>query len=335
MAEPIRVAVVGLGFMGRTHLKAFQRADEAGFANRLVAVCDADEGRRRGEVVEYSGNIALRDSERLFDPAEVKGYEYPPEVFGDPNVDLVSICTPTNSHVELAMAALRNGKHVLVEKPVALTSTEVGRLADAASESDRRCMPAMCMRFWPAWAWLKERVVDGSLGAVRSASFRRLGTQPTWGFGAFYANDEVSGGALVDLHIHDADFIRHCFGAPDRVQTAGDLHHVTTHYRYDDGPVHVVAEGGWDQAPGFPFRMEYTVNFEKATADFSLARDPQLLLCRDGEATPVEVDDTDGYDGEVRHLLDAIRDPSMELRATVDDAVELAKMLEAERASLG
>jgi predicted dehydrogenase len=332
VSEKLGVGIVGLGFMGQTHLGAYQRADEAGFGNKLVAVCDADSERRAGKA-PAAGNFDTDAAEDLFDPSEVKGYEDPAELFSDPAIDVVSICTPTDSHVDLAIAALEAGKHVLVEKPVAVTAAEVRRLAEVDARTDALCMPAMCMRFWPAWAWLCERVREGTYGAVRSAAFQRLGTRPGWG-GGFYEDDSRTGGALVDLHIHDADFVRWVFGAPDELRSTGTTAHLTTLYRYLDGPAHVVAEGGWDHSPGAPFKMRYVVVFDEATADFDLGRDDQLMLAKGGEFEAVEVDDINGYDGEVRHLLGAIANGTA-LEATVAEAAGLAEMLEAEREALG
>ena len=70
------------------------------------------------------------------------------------------LCTPTDSHVDLAIAALRAGKHVLVEKPVAVDPADVERLAMVARENGTICMPAHCIRFWPAWAWLRDAIGD-------------------------------------------------------------------------------------------------------------------------------------------------------------------------------
>jgi predicted dehydrogenase len=193
-------------------------------------------------------------------------------------------------------------------------------------------MPAMCVRFWPGWSWLAERVRAGTFGAVRSAAFRRLGTRPTWSNG-FYEDYAQSGGALFDLHVHDADFVRWCLGAPSRVTTAGTLDHATTMYGYPRGAGHVTAEGGWDHAAGFPFRMAYTVAFEEATADYDLNREPKLLLARRGAAEPVALEPTSGYDGEVRHFADAIAGKT-DLAATCGQAAALVRMLEAERKSL-
>jgi predicted dehydrogenase len=331
----IGVGILGLGFMGRAHVAAYRAAAAAGHACRLVAVCDADEARRSGRG-DGGGNLATgAATERVFDPAEVRGYATPEELLADPAVDLVSVCTPTDSHVDLAIAALSAGKHVLVEKPVALTHARVARLGDAARRAADRgllCMPALCMRFWPGWVELKRAVESGEHGAPRGVAFQRLAAPPAWN-PDFYRDAERTGGALCDLHVHDADFVQHLFGMPASVSSAGTLDHVTTQYRYEHGPRHVVAEGGWDHASGFAFRMRYVAVFERATLDFDIARPEPLLCCRDGAATPIALEPLTGYDGEVRHLLDAIAGRAP-LTATVADAEAHALLLDAERESL-
>jgi predicted dehydrogenase len=297
---------------------------------------------------DVGGNLASGSDTAAFDPGVVRAYERAEDIFADPTIHLVSICTRTDTHIALAEAAMRAGKHVLLEKPVALTTQPVRRLADIAAECGVVCMPAMCMRFWPAWAWLKEAVDNGRFGKVKSARFTRLGCRPSWS--AAYADDERTGGALLDLHIHDTDFITWLFGEPAHVCSTGTISHVTTLYGYPQVP-HVVAEGGWDQHAGFTFTMRYLVNFERATLDFDIARDPQLLLCRDTGAPPVsagrtgespappakaillDVEPITGYDGEIRHLIDCLthnRRPWVNLR----DAAVTHAVLDAERRSL-
>jgi predicted dehydrogenase len=328
----IRVGVLGLGFMGRTHLAAWRAADAAGWPNEVTAVCD------RADVLAAGGRTGRGNLETtaatgpLFDPARVKAFEQPQDLFADPGVDVVSLCTPTPTHVDLAIAALAAGKHVLVEKPVAIRSADADRLADAALRAKTHCMPAMCMRFWPGWTWLAASIRSGTFGAVWSAVFRRLGTRPGWSKG-FYDDYAQSGGALFDLHVHDADFVRWSLGAPARVSAAGNLDHLTAVYGYSRGPAHVTAEGGWDHASGFPFQMSFTVAFEKATADFDLNRTPKLLLARNGATEAIPLDPTTGYDGEVRHLLDVVAGKT-DLSATCGQAAALTRMLEAERKSL-
>lgn len=330
--EPINVGVIGLGFMGQTHIKAYAAANEAGFTNALAAVCDRDEGRLSGRI-ESAGNIDTgTDDERLFDPASLQAYTEPSALLADASVELVSICTHTETHADLAIAALEAGKHVLIEKPVAVTSEQVQRVADAARASDRVCMPAMCIRYWPEWAWIKTKIEDGSLGKVRSATFHRLGSAPAWG-GGFYADLERCGGALVDLHIHDADFVRWCFGEPEQVCSTGSLEHVTTLYKFASGPQHVVAEGGWGHDPAFGFLMRYLVVFEQATISYNSSKDDPFMIHREGATTPIIVDPITGYDGQIRHLIAALG-AGEKPQTTIDDAIGVARLLEAERRSL-
>jgi len=346
-SHPIRVGVIGLGFMGATHIAAYTAAAGAGFACVLTAVCDRKESRRKGQLWDVGGNIDTDISARklAFDPQRVRGYETPQQLLDDPDVDLVSICTRTDSHVDLSIEALRRGKHVLVEKPVALSVGDVERLRVAARAAGKVVMPAMCIRFWPHWAYLKQRIDDGDLGACVSATFTRLAAAPNWS-GGFYKTAH-SGGALFDLHVHDADFVRYCFGDPasvssiGRVGHTGAIDHITTayHFRTRDMrgkslPTHVVAEGGWDQHAGFAFRMRYVAVFENATLDYDLTRDPPLLICRNGKAEPVEVEKISGYDGEIRHMIELIAAGRNDPLATLDEAVAVTRLLNAERRSV-
>lgn len=326
--------VIGLGFIGARHVLAVQSARAAGVPCRLVAVGDRSADRLCGRV-SPEGSPDAAPGDALFDPREVRGYVDPRQLIDDPRVDALSICTHTDTHVDLAVAALRAGKHVLVEKPVALSSAEVRRLAAAAHEAGRLCMPAMCMRFWPGWSWLKDRIIDGSLGAVQSATFQRLGSPPAWGT-QFYRDLSRSGGSLFDLHIHDVDFLRWCFGPPREVTSTGTTMHVSTIYRYENGPAHVLAEGGQDYAPGYGFTMRYAVAFRDATADFDLSRSHPLELSRDGRREAVEIPALSAYDAEVRHFIGAVAagTGNGELAATIDEAAAVTEILEAERRSL-
>ncbi|MBC7771713.1 MAG: Gfo/Idh/MocA family oxidoreductase, partial [Pyrinomonadaceae bacterium] len=258
----------------------------------------------------------------------------------DANVDALSICTQTDTHVELALAAIAAGKHVLIEKPVAVTLIEVERVAAAAKGAKTRdgkalvCMPGLCMRFWPGWPFVRECVRDGRFGKVKSATFHRLGTPPRWS-NEFYLDAARSGGALVDLHIHDADFIRWCFGDPESVSSVGSTNHLTTVYKYANGPGHVVAEGGWGHSPGFGFRMRYVISFEGATVDFDLARTPTVLVHRDGKSEAAEIQAKSAYQLQMEHFVGCIARPGeVEQRARMGDAAGVARLLERERESL-
>jgi len=331
--RPIGVGVVGLGFMGRTHLRAYAAAAAAGHACALVAVADRDAARLEGRDV-VRGNLETGGTGApLFDPSLVRVTCEAAELLADPRVELVSVCTPTDSHVPLALAALEAGKHVIVEKPVALRAAEVESLAAAAAARPHRlALPAFCMRFWPGWDWLIETVRARTFGAVRSARFERLAGPPSWGLD-FYTDPARSGGALFDMHVHDADLVCACFGPPRAVASTGTIDHVTTAYAFGDTPPHVVAEGGWDLVGGRPFGMRYTVAFERATAEYVLGREPPLVLYEGGEAHAVPLAATTGYDGEIRHALDVVAGAAAPY-VTLADALAVTRVLEAEARSL-
>jgi len=334
--EPVRAAVIGLGFMGRTHVRAYLAAAAAGMPVRLVAVADAMAQRRGGRVSFRSGNLDTGTGEaaRLFDPREVAAYPTPVELLARGDLDLVSVCTPTDTHVAVATAVLRAGAHVLLEKPVAITSARVRRLIEAEAASDRRVVPAMCMRHWPGWPWLVARIRDRRFGRLTSLKLVRLGSRPAWS--KFYADPRRSGGAMFDLHLHDVDFLTHALGMPRTVTTFGTRDHVTTHYAFTG--VQVSAEGGWLASPGRGFRMRYAAEFERATAEFDLGREPVLGVTRGGKTEPVTLPTVGGYEAEVRATIQWAAKWKAGRQAapwsTLDQALAATRVIEAERRSL-
>jgi predicted dehydrogenase len=119
------------------------------------------------------------------------------------------------------MAALKAGKHVLCEKPLARTSVAAREILRVQQTAKGFLMPAMCMRFWPGWSWLKEVVEKQTYGKVLVARFRRLSEMPGWSKQGTYTGSTDLGGALFDLHIHDTDFVQFLFGKPQSVFSTG------------------------------------------------------------------------------------------------------------------
>ncbi len=331
----INVAVIGLGFMGVTHIKAYRKIPSA----RVMAICDAFKLPADGVLSSVTGNVADPDPVKL-DLTQVQATKEYREVLANPQVQAVDICLPTSQHVEVALAALAAGKHVVCEKPLARTSAQCAEIVAAARSAKGFFMPAMCMRFWPGWAWLKSAIADGRYGRVLAARFRRVSGPPGWSKGTYFKGAE-SGGALLDLHIHDTDFVQFLFGRPKRVTSrglsrfSGAIDHVLTQYDVACGAA-VSAEGSWLMSEGFGFNMAYTVNFEQATADFDLSRGPETLkIYEDGKGARVEtVTGEDGYVGELTHFLESIaggRAPSV---VTGEDGAAAVAICEAEERSV-
>ncbi len=329
------VGIIGLGFMAVTHLKAYEKIPNA----RIAALCNPSGRHLDGDFSDVAGNLGEDEPVRL-DMAGIKAYREVDELLANPDIDLIDICTPTAFHAPFAIAALKAGKHVLCEKPMARTSAEAAEMIAAAADARGFLMPAMCLRFWPEWALVKSAVDDGRFGKVEAARFRRVGEPPAWGQ-KFFLDGKKSGGALLDLHIHDVDFIHHCFGRPESVfssgyaKVSGAVDYVVSQYSFSSG-VTVHAEGGWNMSDGFGFNMAYTVNFERATVDYDMARgDDALKVFENGkEPRTLKLDGDDGFVGEINHLLQAIESGQAPTHVTPDDGRVALEICEAETRSI-
>lgn len=330
----LNVGIIGMGYMGRTHYEAYHQVSDV----RVRAICDNKLARAQGDLSGTVGNVLKEGIERI--PMQgVHGTTKWREIVELPDVDVVDICVRTPEHVELALAAFERGKHVVCEKPVARTSADAQRIVDAAERSGKVFMPAMCLRFWPEWAWAKEAVADRRFGRALGAAFRRVASMPK----GWFSDGAQSGGALLDLHIHDVDFVQWLFGQPAAVysrgysKTSGEVDHLVTHYLFegDKAPQLVTAEGSWCMADGFEFEMSFTINFEQGTLDYDFARGTQALkLFREGRTEVVTCKAETGYVGELRYLAECIRRGEKPSVVTGADAVACLKILEAEHQSV-
>jgi predicted dehydrogenase len=331
----VKVGVIGLGMMGNTHLDAYAKRKDV----QVVAVSDLNPERLSGKQ-KAAGNVEgqAKGSFDLQAPG-LKRYAEGSDLIADPNVELVDICLQTPQHAEYGIKALQAGKHVLLEKPVVRHHSEAAALLAAAKKAKGFVMVAQCMRFWPGWTWLKDAVSKGTYGRVLAAHFRRVAAHPG---GPFYSNGKACGGAILDLHIHDTDFVQFLFGMPKSVSSAGyskpteSIDHVLTRYDYGSGGPLVFAEGGWAMAPGFGFSMTYTVNFQNATAVFDLARGakPLRLIVAGQEPKDLDLDPGMGYDYEIAYFVDCIQKKQAPSVVTLDDAVRSVQIVEAEVASV-
>jgi predicted dehydrogenase len=331
-ARQVKVAVVGLGFMGVTHIKAYQKLKAA----RIVAVCDSVRVPVNGVLPGVTGNITGSGVIDL--GRSVKVYRELDELLADPEVDLVDLCVPTALHPEQAIAALKAGKHVLCEKPLALSSAKARKIVEAAKSARGFFMPAMCMRFWPGWSLLKEVVRKKPYGKVQVASFRRLSPPPGWSK-AIYGNANLSGGALLDLHIHDTDLVQFLFGRPKSVFSTGvvskgnSIDHVVTQYHFPGGPA-VYAEGTWLLTGNF--NMSYTMICERATLDYDMARGAEALRVSEvgKKQRVVKCAGLDGYAAETAYLVAAIQSGKAPSVVTAADGLSSIEICEAEAKSV-
>ena len=181
--KPLRAGVIGLGSMGRNHLRAYQELDGVD----LVAAADPDQA-----VLE-----------RAVRGRTVRPYPDYRRLLSEEAPDVVSIVVPTGLHQEVALAALEAGVHVLVEKPVASSVEQGKEIAAAARRRGLKATVGHVERFNPAVAELKRRLDEGSLGRVYQVKARRVGP---------FQQRTRDVGVARDLATHDLDVIRHILG---------------------------------------------------------------------------------------------------------------------------
>ena len=332
----VNVGIIGLGFMAAMHIRAYRQIPNA----RISAICNPSGKRLDGDLSDVAGNLAEAEPLHL-DMSEIRPYCDIDAFLADESIDLVDICSPTKAHVSQCIAALDAGKHVICEKPLARTPAEVRKIVDAATTSRGFFMPAMCLRFWPEWSHLKQIVDAGTYGKILSARFRRVAEAPAWGLHN-YLDGKASGGGLLDLHIHDSDFVNFLFGRPKAVFSqgysllSGCVDHVVSQYVVENGAV-VSAEGSWAMTPGFGFNMAYTATFEEATLDYDFAREEEALkLYRpDQDCETIKFKESkDGYFGELTHLLDCIESSTPPSVVTPADGLIASEICDAEERSV-
>ncbi len=327
----INVGVIGIGMMGATHLGVYAKQNDV----QITAVSDIDPDRLSGLSVAGTNIEGLPEGSVLSN--NVKRYKDASDLIANPHVQLVDICLPTPLHLHYAKSALAAGKHVMIEKPLARNSAEAFEIAELADGAPGFGMPAMCMRFWPGWKWLQQTIDTQTYGKVFSAHFRRVLAHPG---GSFYSDGKACGGAILDLHVHDTDFIQFCFGMPRAVfsrgysKISGEIDHVMTHYLFDEIPI-VTAEGGWAMSDGFSLEMQYTVNFEHATAKFEFTGTNRLILFREGNGQRnVNIPSGMGYDYEIAYFLECIARNKAPEKVTFRDAARSIAIVEAENLSI-
>jgi len=300
----LRIGIHGLGFMGMMHYLAYQRLSGV----QVTAICESLPERRQGDWTKIKGNWGPQGTQ--MDLTGVKTYASADELFADPNVDLVDICLPPNLHAPMTIAALNAGKHVFCEKPITLSLADADAMIAAADAKQKLFMVGHVLPFFPAYAFVYDAVRTGKYGKVIGGHFDRVISDPVW-LNDFY-NMSTTGGPLLDLHIHDAHYIRLLFGMPKQVQSIGRLRgdvpeYFSTLFTFDDPALVVTATSGCIFQQGRPFMARSEVHFEKATV--VIDGSGTTILTDDGKALPAELptpDDVGFIEGEVREVVDSV-----------------------------
>lgn len=257
------IAIVGLGFMGTMHAQVYAQLRHA----RIVAVVDT------------LGARSVRSLATLGIQAPV--FSTLQEALASVPIDVVDICLPTDLHARYALEAIRSGKHVFCEKPLALTKADGRKIVSAAEKAGVFLQVGQCIRFWPEYQALEAFLKSGKAGKLLSLSLQRRAGRPSYSVKDWLNVESRSGGAALDLHIHDTDFVHHLLGKPHAVTSTGTRDksgwsHLFTTYHFDK--VSVTGEGGWNYPAKWGFQMGFQAVFERGAMEFDSVATPTLTF---------------------------------------------------------
>ena len=317
----LKVGLIGCGGMGTTHGGCYGAMQES---VAITAVADLEEEKATKVSTRFGGEI----------------YSSGIELIENADVDMVDICVPTYLHTELAVAAMKKGLHVFIEKPVCMNTDEAKLLLETQKETGVKVQVGQVVRFWDEYVWLKETVKNGTYGKLLSAIFNRRSARPKWSWNDWYHKPECSGSMALDMHIHDVDFIRFLMEKePNEVfsravrNTDGVIEQIFTTYSFDD--VVITSEGGWDFAGDYPFEMQFNAKLEEATIVFDgnslvvypktggkitpeLSRD----YARENDIFELNITSLGAYYTELKHFCDCISNDVTDTIAPLSEAVK-------------
>ncbi|HOL54327.1 MAG TPA: Gfo/Idh/MocA family oxidoreductase [bacterium] len=326
----IKTGLIGIGFMGRGHLDNYIRLESEGFPVKLVAVCDIDPNKFKNKFLP--GNIDVGNQK--YDFSKYRLYTDIEEMLNKEELDYVDICLPTYLHAEATIKALNRGLNVLCEKPMALNSRECSEMIEAAKRNNRKLMIAHCLRFWPAYEYLKECVETKRFGEFLGGYFYRGGSPPRWSYKNWLLTREKSGGCMLDQHVHDVDTINWLFGKPRAVSTIArnvipgsgyDL--LSTNYIYPNGKV-INAQDDWTLQGDYGFEMLFRANFEGGNLVFQ--NNILKVNPNDAKGFIPELSKDIGYYREIKYFVDCLSSNKPVTVAPPESSKETIEIVEAE-----
>lgn len=205
MMKSLNIGVIGAGSISEVHLNAYAQNPEV----NIIAICDLNEERAKSKAERFGADQVYTDYN---------------ELLANPDVDAVSICTWNNSHAEISIAAVKAGKHVLVEKPLCKTVEEAERMQQAVDESGRILQVGFVRRYSSNTKILNQFIAAGELGDIyfaKATCLRRLGNPGGW----FSDKERSGGGPLIDLGVHIIDLCWYLMGKPKVKSISGNTYY--------------------------------------------------------------------------------------------------------------
>lgn len=295
-----RVALLGSGFIASIHMEAWRNIEKAEVSAFFEVHPErAKAFREKYPLPHYDSFRALLDHE---------------------DIDIIDICLPTFLHREYTEMAAQSGKHVFCEKPIALTVEDAKAMEDICQRHGVFLMVGQVLRFWGEYVTAKRLLEEKAIGKVLFVEAFRLSVTPTWSVGSWILDPSLSGGASLDLHIHDLDYANWLLGRPKKVfaqgicSVNGAIDHITTQVHYEGGALASI-QGGWMMPGDFPFTCGFRILGEEGVLEWSFRAgvnieergqtNPLTLYRREGTRT-ILAPQGDAYTAELEYFLECV-----------------------------
>jgi len=298
-ASPVKLGVIGLGFAGTVlHMPSLSKNPRA----EIVAVSDVAESK----LSDFASNFPELNARRELDYRSI---------IDNPGIDAVFIASPTPSHASIAIDSLRAGKHVFCEKPISSTIADAERMiAESERNPNLILMIGQVLRFWPEYVQIKKQIDYGKIGKPVIARTYRANPMPQ---SAFYEKEELSGGVIVDLGLHDIDFLSWALGPVKSVFAQGGnlsgrgdvVDYAQIHFNFESGAI-AYLETNWALPENFPFStaIEITGTDGMIAADNTDSRASYQLTVKGQKRVTQSIFDLNGYHYEQDAFLRAVQD---------------------------
>ena len=298
----LKFAIIGFGGLGQLHFNRYPKVKELACEDiELVALCDVEEKFDKAVATNIAGSGEKQDTSNL------RTYLSVDELLDNEELDFVITALPTYIHAEIANKVMNREINVFSEKPMALTYAQGVSMIETANKNNVKLMIGQCMRYDTQYKRFKELYDADTYGKLVRVHFNRISQAATWGWQNWFMDESKSGGAALDLHVHDVDFVNYMFGTPLSVTSFASHNKskfasIVTRYEYDD--ILVTSTGDWGNPAGTPFRETFFAQFEDATLEIV---DGKLMCYPDeGEVYEIECEPHDGYIYEIVDFVDCI-----------------------------
>jgi predicted dehydrogenase len=336
--NPVRIGVVGTGSISEAHLNAYASNSDA----IIAAICDLNEQRALQVAQKYGAEKTYTDYRDLF---------------ADPDIDAISICTWNNTHAEIAIAALQAGKHVLVEKPLCRTVEEALRIEEAVHASGKILQIGFVRRYDSNVQMLREFADHGEFGNLyyaKASSIRRLGNPGGW----FSDIERSGGGPLIDIGVHVIDLCWYLMGRPKvktisantykKLGNRSNVRNLSFYKAADyDATKNTVEDLAnalirFENGASLMVDVSFTLHAKKDEGSVKLYGDkggfevdPAIIMVTEKHDTIINIEpQTDNlsfhfasaFQNEINHFIDCVRTDKQPL-SPVSDGVEIMKIL--------